>query len=119
MSISAVSNQTSQSNQDNITTLKNSLKKVEKQISQLQKEGAEKNAKQIEILQKQKQQIEMQIQQLEQTQSQSSNNNQQNTSKNKGVGPAYTVELNQNNPSAAASQDAMAKTNQPSDISKE
>ena len=47
MSISAVSNQTSQSSQDNITTLKNSLKKVEKQISQLQKEGAEKNVTKV------------------------------------------------------------------------
>jgi len=108
MSISAVSGQTSQASQSDTTALEASKKKILTEIKKLQKEDATKNAKEIAALQQQAQQIEMQIAQQE-AQSQTSTTSA-TTSTAQNVGPAYSVELGNQNGQASTTSLSQASS---------
>jgi hypothetical protein len=93
MSISAVSSQSGQYTQSDTTSLEASKQKIETEIKTLQKEDAAKNKKEIQSLQQQVQQIELQIAQQKQT----SQTSTPSTPTTENVGPAYSVQLNNQN----------------------
>jgi len=94
MSISAVGSQAVQSSQSDTTSLEASKQKIVAEIKNLQKD-ATKNSKEIQVLQQQTQQIDMQIAQ-QQAKSQASSTSA-TTSTAQNIGPAYTVELGNQN----------------------
>ncbi|MBP2625434.1 MAG: hypothetical protein H6Q68_145 [Firmicutes bacterium] len=120
MSISAVSNQSGQSSQSDTTSLEASKQKILTEIKKLQKEDAVKNAKEIQSLEQQAQLIEMQLAQ-QKAQSQTATTSA-NASAEQNVGPAYSVQLeNQNveasNKSLSEESSTSSETSQTIDLS--
>jgi len=99
MSIAAVSSQTVQSSQSDTTSLEASKQKIVAQIKTLQKEDATKNAKEIQSLQQQAQQIDLQIAQQSAKSQSAPESARTGTAQN--VGPAYDLELGNQNVQAS------------------